>query len=60
MKRWIVLAALVTAIGQSLDSAQLPRVVIVTEEGEIELQVDTNRAPGTAANFLSYVCYSSR
>jgi len=55
MTRWIVLAALVTAIGQSLDSAQLPRVVIVTEEGEIELQVDASRAPGTAANFLRYV-----
>jgi peptidyl-prolyl cis-trans isomerase A (cyclophilin A) len=32
----------------------LPRVVIETEAGEIEIEVDTVRAPNTAANFLKY------
>jgi peptidyl-prolyl cis-trans isomerase A (cyclophilin A) len=33
----------------------LPRVVVQTELGEIEIEVDTVRAPVTAANFLKYV-----
>ena len=33
----------------------LPRVVVETEMGEIEIEVDTIRAPATAANFLKYV-----
>jgi peptidyl-prolyl cis-trans isomerase A (cyclophilin A) len=32
-----------------------PRVVIETTLGEIEIEVDTERAPATAANFLKYV-----
>ncbi len=32
-----------------------PHVVIQTELGDIEIEVDTVRAPGTAANFLKYV-----
>ena len=36
-------------------SSQLPRVIIETDAGEIELEVDTVRAPRTAANFLKYV-----
>ena len=35
--------------------AELPRVVIETALGEIEIEVDTARAPGTAENFLKYV-----
>ncbi|HAK55483.1 MAG TPA: peptidylprolyl isomerase [Acidobacteria bacterium] len=35
--------------------AGLARVVIDTAFGEIAVDVDTERAPGTAANFLSYV-----
>ena len=35
--------------------AQLPRVIVETELGEIEIEVDTVRAPRTAANFLKYV-----
>jgi peptidyl-prolyl cis-trans isomerase A (cyclophilin A) len=31
------------------------RVVVQTEAGEIELEVDTEKAPRTAANFLRYV-----
>ena len=38
------------ALGQAL-----PRVVIQTELGEIEVEIDTVRAPITAANFLRYV-----
>jgi len=34
---------------------QLPRVILETELGEIEIEVDTVRAPRTAANFLKYV-----
>ena len=33
----------------------LPHVVVQTELGDIEIEVDTARAPGTAANFLKYV-----
>jgi peptidyl-prolyl cis-trans isomerase A (cyclophilin A) len=33
----------------------LPRVLIETEAGDIEIEVDTVRAPATAANFLKYV-----
>jgi peptidyl-prolyl cis-trans isomerase A (cyclophilin A) len=33
----------------------LPTVVFVTERGEIEIEVDTARAPVSAANFLKYV-----
>ena len=35
--------------------AASPHVVVQTELGEIEIEVDTARAPGTAANFLRYV-----
>ena len=38
-----------------LGAVQLPRVVIETTLGEIEIEVDTIRAPMTAANFLKYV-----
>ena len=31
------------------------RIVVQTEAGEIELEVDTEKAPRTAANFLRYV-----
>ena len=40
----------VTPVGQTL-----PHVIIETEVGEIEIEVDTARAPSTAANFLKYV-----
>jgi peptidyl-prolyl cis-trans isomerase A (cyclophilin A) len=33
----------------------LPHVVVQTELGDIEIEVDTARAPATAANFLKYV-----
>jgi len=36
-------------------AAQLPRVVLETELGVIELEIDSIRAPATAANFLRYL-----
>ena len=41
------------AAGQK--SAQLPRVLIQTDKGEIEVEVDSQHTPITAANFLRYV-----
>lgn len=38
-----------------LAQSPLPRVVIDTERGEIEVEIDTRRAPVTAENFLRYV-----
>jgi peptidyl-prolyl cis-trans isomerase A (cyclophilin A) len=37
------------------DAAKPVRVIIKTEMGEIEAEIDTVRAPITAANFLKYV-----
>src|SRR5688572_16881440 len=34
---------------------RLPHVIVRTAMGEIELEIDSVRAPGTAANFLRYV-----
>ena len=43
-------------VAQALSPAvPLPRVIVETEFGEIEIEVDTVRAPATAANFLKYV-----
>ena len=39
----------------SAQDARLVRVLIETEAGEIEAEIDTVRAPITAANFLKYV-----
>ena len=39
----------------SLAAQELPRVTISTEFGEIEIEIDTVRAPVTASNFLGYV-----
>ncbi len=40
---------------QSPADARAPVVVLRTEAGDVELLVDTARAPATAANFLRYV-----
>jgi peptidyl-prolyl cis-trans isomerase A (cyclophilin A) len=37
------------------DAQQLPRVVIQTALGDIEVEIDSVHAPHTAANFLRYV-----
>ena len=59
MKRHVLLlVAVFTAawLTRGIAAAQaLPRVVIQTELGEIEVEVDSIHAPQTAANFLRYV-----
>jgi peptidyl-prolyl cis-trans isomerase A (cyclophilin A) len=49
----IVVVAMAALTAQN--TVQRVRVVIETEAGEIEAEVDTVRAPITAANFLKYV-----
>ena len=49
------LAAVVASPDAGALAQALPRVVIQTELGEIEVEIDTVRAPITAANFLRYV-----
>src|ERR1044072_2863925 len=49
-----VLAATL-ALASSVGAQSLPHVVFRTERGEIELEVDTVRAPVTGKNFLRYV-----
>jgi peptidyl-prolyl cis-trans isomerase A (cyclophilin A) len=56
--RWICgcIIGLLLATGARPAAAQdLPRVVIQTIAGDIEVELDTLRAPITAANFLRYV-----
>lgn len=43
------------ALAQAPAAAALPRVTVETELGQIVLEIDTVRAPNTAANFLKYV-----
>ena len=52
-----LLAALLLAVTHVPAGAQarLPHVVVRTELGDIELEIDSARAPVTAANFLRYV-----
>jgi len=50
------MAAFVVAALMARPAAQGPvRVMVRTELGDILLEVDTKRAPNTAANFLRYV-----
>jgi len=57
LRALIVLFALVPAAGafRGAGAQALPRVIILTELGDIEVEVDSIRAPVTAANFLRYV-----
>ena len=60
MKPSLILSALCglgCALGppSAARAQQLPRVLIQTELGDIEVEIDTVRAPITAANFLRYV-----
>jgi len=50
----VALAATI-AVASPLRAQSLPHVVFRTERGEIELEVDTIRAPITGKNFLRYV-----
>lgn len=49
------IVALVLATAAPLAAQDIVRVLVQTEMGEIVLEVDPKRAPGTAANFLRYV-----
>jgi peptidyl-prolyl cis-trans isomerase A (cyclophilin A) len=51
----LALAACASAAPPYLEQAESVRVVLETELGEIELLLDTRRAPVTATNFLRYV-----
>jgi peptidyl-prolyl cis-trans isomerase A (cyclophilin A) len=52
-----IIAALAAAVvsTSSLEAQRLPHVVFKTERGEIEVEIDTVRAPITGNNFLRYV-----
>jgi peptidyl-prolyl cis-trans isomerase A (cyclophilin A) len=53
----IVLASLLgaNAYSQTGSSSKAVRVLVQTEVGDIVLELDPGRAPGTTANFLKYV-----
>jgi peptidyl-prolyl cis-trans isomerase A (cyclophilin A) len=52
----ITLAVLLTgSSGAAQSDTGMPHVVVQTELGDIEIEVDAAHAPGTAANFLKYV-----
>jgi len=54
--RWLsVIAAVTIGCSARATGQSLPRVRIDTELGAIEVEVDSARAPVTAANFLRYV-----
>lgn len=55
--RWVAAAAAVAFPGAGPATPQTTPVVVVleTEKGVIEIEVDRARAPGTAQNFLRYV-----
>lgn len=59
LKLWavalVVLAVAPAALQAQRATDQRPVVVFQTEKGEIEIELDTARAPVSAANFLKYV-----
>jgi cyclophilin family peptidyl-prolyl cis-trans isomerase len=57
MKRLVVAAcfAVVTAWSATSSAASIERVVLQTNKGAIEIELFTDRAPVTVANFLKYV-----
>ena len=55
LARLAFLALLVAGQGPQSQAAALPRVLLETSIGMIELEIDTVRAPISAANFLNYV-----
>jgi peptidyl-prolyl cis-trans isomerase A (cyclophilin A) len=48
-------SALVVSLTPTAAAQALPRVIIQTEQGNLEVEVDSIRAPVTSANFLRYV-----
>jgi peptidyl-prolyl cis-trans isomerase A (cyclophilin A) len=55
MKAFILCALTFGVTTLQAAAAQNPRVLIQTELGAIELELDAKRAPATASNFLRYV-----
>ena len=51
--QWVLLG--LVALASPAAAQQLPRVIIQTELGDIEVDIDSIHAPITAANFLRYV-----
>jgi len=51
--QWVLLG--IVALASPAAAQQLPRVIIQTELGDIEVDIDSIHAPITAANFLRYV-----
>ena len=51
----LLIVPLLTGSGAAQSGGASPHVVVQTELGDIEIEVDTAHAPGTAANFLKYV-----
>jgi peptidyl-prolyl cis-trans isomerase A (cyclophilin A) len=51
----LVMPRLFAGAAAAQPRSALPHVVVRTELGDIEIEVDTARAPATAANFLKYV-----
>ena len=54
MLRCVVTLFLLTAVGSAY-GADPVRVVITTDLGDIEVELDATKAPNTVANFLKYV-----
>jgi peptidyl-prolyl cis-trans isomerase A (cyclophilin A) len=53
---WLLVGTLACiSTGRVSDAQQLPRVLIQTSLGSMEVEVDTARAPRTGGNFLRYV-----
>lgn len=57
MKRFLIICVIVIfmATGLSLAADPLPRVKLVTGQGDIVVELDSAAAPKTVANFLGYV-----
>ena len=57
MNRWIACAFFLFILGMMLLNCGTgnPRILIQTELGDIEVEIEIDRAPLTAANFLAYV-----
>ena len=54
--KWLVFPALLAlATALSAADAKVIRVLIQTEVGDIEVELDADKAPNTVANFLKYV-----
>jgi peptidyl-prolyl cis-trans isomerase A (cyclophilin A) len=53
VKGWLCL--ILPALLAGATAAESPTVLVRTEAGDITIEVDTSRAPVTAANFLRYV-----